>query len=235
MQSKILGFVPARGGSKGLLKKNIALLAGRPLIEYCIDASFSSAIFDQIICSTDDAAIADIASHKGVSVDIRSKELSGDLVDIHDVVREYLGRQSILHEYIALIQPTSPFILPKHIQLLAKRLDSNKEFLTAQTIIKVPHHYHAWNQRQIVDDKVEFVFKSYRQKAYNKQLKPNYYSLGNLLISKTSNIINGGTFFSPPSTYIEIDWPYNIDIDTKEDLILAESLLNFGAVKIDQV
>jgi len=235
MNKKFLAFIPARGGSKGIHKKNIALLAGRPLISYCIDATLASAIFDKIICSTDDQNIADVARQRGISVDIRSENLSGDLVNVHDVVRDYFSRQSFLHEYVALIQPTSPFILANHIQLLANRLNASQEYLTAQTIIKVPHHFHAWNQRMILDGNVEFVFKSLRDKAYNKQLKPDYFSLGNLLISKTSNIINGGTFFSSPSTYLEIDWPYNIDIDTKDDLILAEALIKFGAVKIDQV
>ena len=103
MKKKILGFIPARGGSKGIHLKNIVPVRGVPLIKYCIDASLKSEIIDKLICSTDNKRIATIASDLGCEIDLRPEYLAGDEVNVHDVVNEFLRRTNEKFEYVFLI------------------------------------------------------------------------------------------------------------------------------------
>ena len=230
MTQKILGFIPARGGSKGIHLKNIFPICGVPLIKYCIDASLKSQIIDKLICSTDNKEIAAIASELGCEIDLRPEYLAGDKVNVHSVVKDFLKRSNDSYEYVFLIQPTSPLIKPYDFINLLNAIKANEKFLTAQNISNIPHHFHALNQRLIEDDEVKFVFEEDRKIYYNKQLKPKYYCLGNLFLSKYQNLLNNGTFFQSPSAYEIINWPRNIDIDSIDDVKILEILINLNLV-----
>lgn len=78
MKNKIVAIIPARGGSKGIPRKNIRLLAGKPLIAYYIEAAVKSRYSDRVIVSTEDKEIAEIAKHCGAEIIIRPKELAKD-------------------------------------------------------------------------------------------------------------------------------------------------------------
>lgn len=231
MSKKILGFIPARGGSKSIPLKNIVSIGGVPLIKYCIDAAVKSNIIDKLICSTDNKEIADIAFDAGCEIDLRPDSLSGDDVNVHEVIRDFLKRSKEKYEYIFLIQPTSPFIKAFDFIDLLNAMKSKSKFLTAHNIAKIPHNFHALNQREIFADEVKFVFEEQRIKAYNKQLKPQYYCFGNLCLSKYENLINNGTFFQSPSAYVYIDWPRNIDVDNLHDVKIVNSLIDSGLIK----
>ncbi len=228
MTKNILGFIPARGGSKGIHLKNIFPICGVPLIKYCINASIKSRIIDKLICSTDNKKIATIASESGCEIDLRPENLAGDEVNVHAVVKDFLERSNEKYEYVFLIQPTSPLLEPSDFINLLKAIKSNDKYLTAQTITNIPHNFHAMNQRKIEDDEVKFVFEEDRMTYYNKQLKPKYFCLGNLLLSKYENLINNGTFFQSPSAYEIINWPRNIDVDGINDVKILEILMNLN-------
>tara|TARA_A100000164_G_scaffold381682_1_gene434653 strand:+ start:903 stop:1595 length:693 start_codon:yes stop_codon:yes gene_type:complete len=230
MTKKILGFIPARGGSKSIHLKNIVPICGVPLIKYCIDASLKSKIIDKLICSTDNKEIASIASASGCEIDLRPEHLAGDEVNVHCVVKDFLKRTSEKYEYVFLIQPTSPLIEPSDFINLLKAIKVNEKFLTAHNISNIPHNFHALNQRRIEDGQVEFVFEEDRKTYFNKQLKPKYFCFGNLCLSKYKNLINNGTFFQSPSAYEIINWPRNIDVDGIDDVKILEILMNLNLV-----
>ena len=129
-----------------------------------------------------------------------------------------------------MIQPTSPLLEPSDFINLLKAIKSSEKYLTAQTITNIPHNFHAMNQRKIEDDEVKFVFEEDRMTYYNKQLKPKYFCLGNLLLSKYENLINNGTFFQSPSAYEIINWPKNIDVDDINDVKILEVLMDLNLV-----
>src|SRR3989337_3606707 len=89
----VLAVIPARGGSKGIFRKNIALLGGKPLIAYSIIAALRSRLIDRIVVSTDDEEIADIAKHYGAEVPfMRPKEMAGDRASVSDAVEHTVSK-----------------------------------------------------------------------------------------------------------------------------------------------
>ena len=105
MRKKILAVIPARGGSKGIPRKNIKDLAGKPLIAWTIETAKVSSVFDRIIVSTDDQEIADIARQFGADVPfLRPQELSTDTATSIDVVLhliQWLRRMSVIQLIIS--------------------------------------------------------------------------------------------------------------------------------------
>ncbi len=113
-KKRILGIIPARGGSKGIPGKNIIDLAGRPLISYTIKTAIESNVFHRIICSTDDEKIAKIAEQYGAEVPfIRPKKLSRDDTPMKAVLRHavlFVEKQEDKKiDYVFCLQPTNPF------------------------------------------------------------------------------------------------------------------------------
>lgn len=113
MTSLPLVIIPARGGSKGIPRKNIKLLGGRPLIAYTIDVALATAPPDRVILSTDDAEIAQVARDCGLGTDyMRPASLAADTTPSRDVmldVMDYADRRGIAYDSVVLLQPTSPF------------------------------------------------------------------------------------------------------------------------------
>ncbi len=112
-QTRLLAVVTARGGSKRLPRKNLLLLAGKPLIAWTIEAALSSGVFAEVLVSTDDPEIAQIARDYGATVPwLRPEHLSGDTARSIDVIRHAMiwyetWRSAV--DGVALLQPTNPF------------------------------------------------------------------------------------------------------------------------------
>ena len=114
-----IAIIPARSGSKGVCDKNIRHLNGHPLIAHTIRAALDSGVFDTVMVSTDSEKYAEIARQYGAEAPfLRSTENAGDRSTSWDVVKEVLKRYSEMGEefdMVALLQPTSPMRLSKHI------------------------------------------------------------------------------------------------------------------------
>lgn len=117
--SKPLFIIPARGGSKGIPRKNIKELCGRPLIHYSIELARTFAPDSHIIVSTDDDEIRDVASRTGLPVPyMRPAELGGDRVGSREVIldaMDWADRQGIGYDCVVLLQPTSPMRVPADV------------------------------------------------------------------------------------------------------------------------
>ncbi|MDE6465871.1 MAG: acylneuraminate cytidylyltransferase family protein, partial [Duncaniella sp.] len=105
-------IIPARGGSKGIPRKNIKLLAGRPLIHYSIEVARAISPDSHIILSTDDPEIREVAQATGLPVPYtRPEKLGGDTVGSREVIidaMDYADREGIAYDCVILLQPTSP-------------------------------------------------------------------------------------------------------------------------------
>ena len=112
--NKILVVIPARGGSKGIPRKNIRLLDNKPLISYSIEAAKSSEYIDDVVVTTDDSEIALISEKFGASVVRRSEELSSDEIPLDPVIYDAMiqKEKQAFDEYdiVITIQPTSPLL-----------------------------------------------------------------------------------------------------------------------------
>ncbi|MCB2102837.1 MAG: NTP transferase domain-containing protein [Rhodobacterales bacterium] len=228
-------LVPARGGSKSIRLKNLVPLAGRPLLDYGIRAVQAAGCCARIICSTDHPDIAARALHLGAEVDPRPEALATDDANVNDVARDLLARLGAtapLPEWIVLIQPTSPFLLPGQVTDLLAAAAADPEARSGQTIAKVPHNHHAWNQRDFAGGRTAFHYAAERARGYNKQLKPALHVFGNLVITRASALLAGDDFFAQPSVGRLIARPYDMDVDGPEDVVLAEALIAAGAVDL---
>lgn len=117
---KVVAFIPARSGSKRVPDKNIKELSGHPLLAYTVSVAIDSCVFDKVICATDSAKYAEIASYYGAEVPfLRTKEISGDLSPDIDWVRlfiNFLENNNYSFDAFCILRPTSPFRLTKTIK-----------------------------------------------------------------------------------------------------------------------
>ncbi|KAB7889769.1 pseudaminic acid cytidylyltransferase [Poseidonibacter ostreae] len=120
MKKNAIAIIPARGGSKRIPKKNIKEFHGLPLIAYSIKAALDSGVFEKVIISTDDEAIANIAQQYGAEIPfLRPKELSDDFSGTGVVIEhaiKYLENQGESYEYVCTIYATAPFLQTKYLQ-----------------------------------------------------------------------------------------------------------------------
>ena len=229
--------VPARGGSKSIPRKNLLVLDGRPLLDYCVRAAQASRRFARIVCSTDDSEIAARARELGIEVDSRPDRLATDDALVDDAVRELLDRHAYagetLPDVVALVQPTSPFVLPEHIGAVLDLLERDRDARSAHNCAVVRHNLHAWNQRQIDDrGRVTFLFREERLAARSKQRKPTMLAFGNVLAARASALLAGDGFYAEPGAGTEIAPPFDFDLDRAEDIPVAEALIRSGAVPL---
>jgi CMP-N-acetylneuraminic acid synthetase len=226
---KVWGLVPARGGSKSIPNKNLVRLAGRPLLDYCVRAAQGCDRLERIFCSTDSTEIASRAAYLGIEVVERPGRLASDSARVDDVAQEFLESfdQSELPEVVVLLQPTSPFVLPEHIKTLIEEFVEKPDAASIHNVVQVAHNVHAWNQR-ILDaaGKVKFLFELERRHSRNKQEKIRLHVFGNLIAARTSALLNGNGFYAEPVYAIDIQSPWNFDLDCAADLIVAEALIS---------
>ena len=232
--SEIIGLIPARGGSKSIPLKNMAPLGGRPMLEYVIRAAKACPRVKTICCSTEHGGIAAFCAEQGVRVIDRPEALAQDDSPVVDVIRQVLqvwqAGSGAFPELVVLLQPTSPFLLPEHIASCIDLLNKNPQADSAQTITAIAHNNHAFNQRTFEDRLVRFKFAAERKKAYNKQRKPKLYKFGNLVVCRSTSILAGKDPFGDISLGVEIQPPYDIDVDGPGDLEYATYLLEKGKV-----
>ena len=135
---------------------------------------------------------------------------------------------------VALLQPTSPFLISEHIDECIELLRNSQNANSVQTITKFPHNYHAYNQRVVQEGMVKFKFPEERAKCYNKQTKPKFFIFGNLVVTKTIALLEKKEIFAEPSLALEIPFSHALDVDGPEDLELAEWYINKGKVFIPE-
>ncbi|MCL4268001.1 MAG: acylneuraminate cytidylyltransferase family protein [Anaerolineales bacterium] len=142
--SKILGIIPARGGSKGIPGKNIRLLNGKPLIYYTVEAARASELIDQLILTTDSPEIAEIGKSLGVDVPfLRPPELAQDdtpMLPVLEHAIQHVESGGWQPEIIVLLQPTAPLRRGEHIRLAVNMLMESK-CDSVVSVVEVPRHY----------------------------------------------------------------------------------------------
>lgn len=237
LKNEVIGFIPARGGSKSIPLKNIFPLSGQPLISYSFRCAKASTTLTELVCSTDHEAIADVCKTFGVPVDWRRAELAADDTPVAEVLRDYLTRviqtAGECPEFLALIQPTSPFTRGADIDAAVHALRDRNDVVSAQTVTQVPHNLHAFNQRIVEDGLIRFRYQEERAAAYNKQRKPKHFQFGNTVVTRTEALLDGQDCFGQRSAFVEIDRRFAFDLDTPEDVDIAETMIRAGHILLD--
>ena len=177
---KALAIIPARGGSKRILRKNIRDFIGKPIIAYSIQAALESNLFDEVMVSTDDNEIARIAQQFGAKVPfMRSGENSNDYATTMDVIDEvletYLKKLKQKFKFVCCIYPTAPLIQINHLEEGLGKLKENN--LTSVSPI-VAYSSPVWRGLEIQGDgKIKMIWPEYLN-SRSQDLKKVYHDAG---------------------------------------------------------
>lgn len=236
---QVWGIIPARGGSKSIPYKNLHPIGGRSLLEYQVLAGRASGSLDRLVCSTEDARIAQACADLEVEVVPRPVALAQDMSSVIDVLEDLFLSEAEkcggMPWAFVLLQPTSPFILPVHISDCVQALRHDKRAGSSQTVAKLPHNHHAFNQRQIINGRVGFRFARQRRLGYSKQTKPTFYSFGNVVASRTLRFLSQRNVFATPSVPVLIERAYALDVDGPEDVAYADFCIEKGVVELQHL
>ena len=144
-RSGLVALIPARGGSKGVPKKNIKMIGGKPLLAHSIEFALSISEIDRVFVSTDSQEIADTALEHGAEVPfLRPADLADDSTPMYDTVKhfiDFLRGQKINYEYLALLQPTSPFRRRSDFMAAFNTMLTESEIDSVVSLDKVPIHF----------------------------------------------------------------------------------------------
>ncbi|WP_297969567.1 pseudaminic acid cytidylyltransferase [uncultured Campylobacter sp.] len=225
MDAKIIAVIPARGGSKRIPRKNIKPFCGKPMIVYSIEAAIRAGIFDEIIVSTDDEEIADVARNAGASVPfIRPKELSDDYTATGAVVEhaiKFLQARGDRIKFVCTIYATAPLIDEFYIKLgLEKLRASNAKNAFSCTSMPFP----IWRTFKIAKDgRCEMFWRENFAKR-SQDLEEAYQDAGQFYWTNLDAPSSDEIFFGRDSIAIVLPRHLVQDIDTPQDWIRAEFL-----------
>lgn len=225
---RILGLIPARGGSKGVPKKNIKLLGKKPLIEYTIDGAKNSKYLIEIVVSTDDQEIAIVAEIAGCKPPfIRPSEIAQDHSTSLEVVQHaiaFFENKNIFFDAVCLLQPTTPFREKGFIdKAIEKFIATNADCLVS--VLPIPHEYNPhWAFEENENGLLKIATGEENIIPRRQDLPKAFHRDGAIYISKTT-VINKGSFYGKSIAYIESNPQYHVNIDTMKDWEDAEKLL----------
>jgi len=226
---KILGIIPARGGSKGLKRKNILPLGKKPLLQYTFESAKNSKLLTKVILSSEDVEIIEVAKGLGLEVPFkRPDNLSQDTTTSLEVVKHalyYFKEKGELFDAVCLLQPTTPFreseLIDKAIQ---KFISDSPDSLVS--VREVPHEY---NPHWIFEEKEGRLSIATGEKeiiSRRQELPKAYFRDGAIYLTKTSMILDQNSLYGKNIGFIDTtDSPY-VNIDTPSDWEKAESILN---------
>jgi CMP-N-acetylneuraminic acid synthetase len=226
---RILGLIPARGGSKGIPFKNRKELGGKPLLQYTVEATLDSKLLDRVIFSSEDGSLIDLARSLGVEVPfVRPAHLSTDTSGSIEVVQHAinaLAHNGDTYDAVCLLQVTTPFRTANDIDTAIEKFiaEGNDSLISVQ---KVPHEYNPhWvftisekgNLQIVTGEKVIIKRRQELPEAFVRD--------GAIYIVKTKILLEQDSLYGKSIGYIESDASRHVNIDTLEDWVYAEELV----------
>jgi YrbI family 3-deoxy-D-manno-octulosonate 8-phosphate phosphatase len=219
-----VALIPARGGSKSIPRKNVRLLAGKPLIAHTIESARQAYRVRRVIVSTDDPEIAAVSEHYGAEVVWRPTELSGDAASSETAllhVLEYLQlTEGNLPDLVVFLQCTSPLTLPEDIEGTIQALvdeDADSAFATT------PFRYFLWQKSEEGD--AVGINHDKRERLLRQQREPQFLETGAVYVMRTPGFLKAKhRFFGKTAMYV-MPQERCLEIDEPVDLQIAEMLM----------
>jgi CMP-N,N'-diacetyllegionaminic acid synthase len=228
MNNKAAAIIPARGGSKGIPKKNIIPLAGKPLILYSIETALKSKYIDKLFVSSDDDEILRISRNNGADIIKRPKEFAQDdtpdLPVFQHAIRFLKEKFNYKPGIIINLRPTCPLRNVDDIDNSVKKmLDTGCD--AVRTITEARKHPY-WMGKLDGDRLLPFMDNINVEKYYQRQLLPQAYIInGGVDVMKADVIINQNRLYGDDVRAVFMPLERSIDIDTKFDFMFAESII----------
>ena len=219
-----LAVIPARAGSKRLPHKNRLPLAGKPLIQWAIEAAQASVYMDAIVVSSDDNDLLNMASQAGVEAQARPASLATDTASSADCVAYVLEQMTSQYDYLVLLQPTSPLRTAADIDAaIRKAVESGADSVTSVTETE---HSPLWSNTLPVDGSMADFIKPTNNKR-SQDLSTYYRLNGAIYVVDVSAFLTNKQFIQSMGFAHIMPQQRSVDIDTQLDLLYAESVINF--------
>lgn len=219
---KILAIIPARGGSKRIPRKNIRKFLGFPIIKYSIDAAIKSKCFDDVMVSTDDREIANIARRYGADIPfMRSYKNAQDKSILVDVVLEVLERYEKLgrnFDLVCLVLPTAPLLRP---EILKKGLKMMKDKNVEEVLPVVAFGYPIQRAFRIKKKQLTMLYSEFMN-TNSQDLESIYHDAGQFYFLKVNAVKKQKKMFLDKMLPIILSESEAQDIDVEEDLKILE-------------
>lgn len=224
----ILGVVPARGGSKGIARKNVADVAGKPLVAWTLDAAKAAAGLTRVVVSTEDPEIAAVCRSLGGDVPfLRPAELAQDRTPTLPVVLHALAQAEAQdgrrYEAVVLLQPTTPLRQPEDIDRCVDLLRATG----ADSVVSVVDvgGYHPLRMKKFEGERlVNYVEQAGENMRPRQELPPVFIRNGAIYATRRA-VIDGGALVGGDCRGYVMPADRSVNIDSPNDLLLADSLL----------
>ena len=217
-----VAIITARGGSKRIPRKNIKDFCGKPIIAYSIEAALGSGMFEEVMVSTDDEEIADIARKYGAKVPfMRSEKTANDFATTSDVIYEVFEKYNEVgqsFDYVCCIYPTAPFITGDKLR------DSMEELVSSGADCIMPVVKFSYPPQRcfvVKDGGLEYKWPEYRN-SRSQDLEPFYHDCGQFYCFKVPTFMESGQIVSGFVKPLYVPETEVQDIDEQSDWEVAE-------------
>jgi len=231
---RIVGLIPARGGSKGILKKNIRFVNGKPLIAHSIESTLNSEYIDKVVVSTDNKEIAEISREYGAEVIPRPKELARDESPTIDAIMHalnWLEERDACFDVIALIEPTSPLRkendIDDAIELFIRNFNKSDSLVSLGEV----HLENPYITKKIEGGYVTPLIEIDKTIHQRQQLPRVYFPYGVIYISKINSLKKYRTFYQERTIPYFIERWQNYEIDDFYDFLCVERIGKYKTKK----
>jgi CMP-N-acetylneuraminic acid synthetase len=225
MTRSVVAIVPARGGSKGVPRKNRRLVGGLPLISYTLRTARAAATLDRIVVTTDEAEIAEIAQAEGAEVVMRPSDIAADDSPVIDAVRHALRtlaqRDGFAADIVVLLQPTSPFRAAGDIDAAVELFWDNGK--TPLCSVYRCEDNHPARMYRIEDGRLTSLLPELAS-VRRQDLPPVYHRNGSMYVFGQREVENGMIIGEAMVPYV-MGPTSSVNIDTEHDLILMAAIL----------
>ncbi len=226
---RVLGLVPARGGSKGIPGKNVRLLGGRPLLAWTAEAALASRRLSRVVLSTDDEGIAEVGRQHGLDVPfLRPAELARDDTPTLPVVRHVLETLESLDEAfdaVCLLQPTSPFRRAEDIDACVAMLEE-RGLDAVVSVLPVPaEHNPHWVYFADGAGLLRLATGEEQPIPRRQELPPAFHRDGSVYVTRREVVMNGSLYGRRLGGYVMPDAARSVNLDTPADWERAERVV----------
>lgn len=229
----VLGVIPARGGSKGMPRKNIRPLCGVPLIVYTIRAAKACSLLTEVVVSTDDPEIQKIALEHGAAAPfLRPAELATDtalsIPTVQHAVREMESRWDKPYDYVAMLQPTTPLRTADDLtEALTRLIESDADGIIS--VINVDN-WHPMKMKRFAGERLVDYEKPPVENPPRQILPPVYMVNGAIYATKRGVLMKRSTFQGDRCLGHVMPPERSVNIDGQLDFVAAEYLLSHRGV-----
>jgi CMP-N,N'-diacetyllegionaminic acid synthase len=229
--AKMLALIPARGGSKGVIRKNLRLVGGRPLIAWTIETAFACEDIGRVVVSTDDEEIAETALQYGAEILRRPSEFAADRSPMIDVIEHAIQALDVpvgTYEYLLLLQPTAPARIVEDIRSAFHAIKSSGSDSLISVFIDADKHP---ARAYTISDSLLVPYEEEPKGSLRQDLPKVYHRNGAIYLSRIDYIRMNRRLWSDAPLAFVMPKERSLNIDDELDLLVADLLISHWQVK----